>query len=55
MANLGRGANYKKDASHDGLCTAIIIDRYEKGDEECVMKTVISKVLFYMIRNAASF
>ena len=29
MANLGRGANYKKDASHDGLCTAIIIDRYE--------------------------
>jgi hypothetical protein len=25
----------QKDATHDGLCTAIMIDRYEKGDEEC--------------------
>ena len=25
----------QKDATHDGLCTARIIDRYEKGDEEC--------------------
>ena len=24
----------QKDATHDGLCTARIIDRYEKGDEE---------------------